>query len=334
MEKQNEHFHHILLFYYKKGKNAAQAHKKLCAVYGKDVLTERQCQRWFANFRSGNASMKDAPRLGRPIKDDDDKIKELLEDNPYYSTREIAEKLNVSHTSIEEHLKQLGYIKKLDILIPHELEEAHLVERIHISDYNLKRLQRDPFLKRVITGGLKWIVYDSIERKRSRNKSLQTDIHQREILLSVWWDYKGIVFFELLECNETIDLYCDQLDKVHEAIKHKRPQLRDRKSVVFLSAAAKANTMLVPGKKILLQLGWEKLQHPPYSPDLSPSDYHLFRCLQDSLKGEKFDSNEAIKRYLEQFFVNKDRKFYEAGIMELSNRWQKVVESSGQYITE
>lgn len=39
-----------------------QARKKLCAVYGKDVLTERQCQNWFSKFRSGNFDLKDAPR--------------------------------------------------------------------------------------------------------------------------------------------------------------------------------------------------------------------------------------------------------------------------------
>jgi len=47
MEKQNEHFRHILLFYFRKGKSASKAHKKLCAVYGDEALKERQCQNWF-----------------------------------------------------------------------------------------------------------------------------------------------------------------------------------------------------------------------------------------------------------------------------------------------
>ena len=40
---KSEHFRHVLLFYFRKGKNAVQARKKLCVVYG-DVLSERQCQ--------------------------------------------------------------------------------------------------------------------------------------------------------------------------------------------------------------------------------------------------------------------------------------------------
>ena len=39
-------------------------------------------------------------------------------------------------------------------------------------------------------------------------------------------------------------------------------------------------------KKKLLVLGWEVMPHPPYSPDLAPSDYNLFRSLQYHLNGK------------------------------------------------
>ncbi|GFW66535.1 histone-lysine N-methyltransferase SETMAR [Trichonephila clavipes] len=44
----------------RKGKNAVQARKKLTDVYGEGVLTVRQCQNWFAKFRSGNFDVEDA----------------------------------------------------------------------------------------------------------------------------------------------------------------------------------------------------------------------------------------------------------------------------------
>ncbi|CAK9824001.1 hypothetical protein ANTRET_LOCUS2239 [Anthophora retusa] len=58
MEEQDVHFRHILLYYFRKGKNASQAQKKLCAVYGNEALKERQCRNWFARFRSGDFSLK------------------------------------------------------------------------------------------------------------------------------------------------------------------------------------------------------------------------------------------------------------------------------------
>ncbi|EFN83120.1 hypothetical protein EAI_10359, partial [Harpegnathos saltator] len=45
MEINNVHYRHILLYYFKKGKRAADAHKKICRAYGDDALTERVCQK-------------------------------------------------------------------------------------------------------------------------------------------------------------------------------------------------------------------------------------------------------------------------------------------------
>ncbi|KAK6059591.1 hypothetical protein COOONC_02778 [Cooperia oncophora] len=138
MEHQKEHFRHILLFYFRKGKNASQAHKKLCAVYGDEALKERQCQNWFAKFRSEE-------RSGRPVEVDDDLIKAIIDSDRHSTTREIAEKLHVSHTCIENHLKQLGYVQKLDTWVPHELKETHLTQRINNCDLLKKRNENDPF---------------------------------------------------------------------------------------------------------------------------------------------------------------------------------------------
>ena len=66
----------------------------------------------------------------------------------------------------------------------------------------------------------------------------------------------------------------------------------------------------------------------------SPSDFHLFRSLQNSLNGKNFSSLEDCKRYLEQFFAQKNKKFWEDGIMKLPEKWQKVVEQNGEYIVQ
>ncbi|CAH2265523.1 jg10074 [Pararge aegeria aegeria] len=78
------------VFILKKGKNAVQARKKLTDVYGEGVLTVRQCQNWFAKFRSGNFDVEDAPRSGRPVEADKDAIKALVDANRRITTREIG----------------------------------------------------------------------------------------------------------------------------------------------------------------------------------------------------------------------------------------------------
>ena len=127
-------------------------------------------------------------------------------------------------------------------------------------------------------------------------------------MLSVWWDWKGVVFFELLPRNQTInsDVYCRQLNKLNAAVKEKRPELVNRKVVIFHHDNATPHTSLAARQK-WLRLGWEVMLHPPYSPDLAPSDYYLFRSLQNSLNGKTFNDGVAVKSYLVQFLSIKTR---------------------------
>ncbi|KAG9428155.1 transposase [Apis mellifera carnica] len=81
-------------------------------------------------------------------------------------------------------------------------------------------------------------------------------IPQKKVLLSVWWDYKGIVYFELLPSNRTINsvVYIEQLTKLSNAVEEKQPELTNRKDVVFHHDNARPHTSLVTRQK-LLELG-------------------------------------------------------------------------------
>ena len=143
-ESEKQHFRHILLFYYRKGKNAVQARKKLSDVYGEDVLTERQCQNWFAKFRSGNFDVEDAPRSGRPVEADEDTIKALIDANRRITTREIAERLNLSNSTVHDHLKRVWlkivfhFHKKKRNYFPNNLIYMHAYKKYVFSSCYVK----------------------------------------------------------------------------------------------------------------------------------------------------------------------------------------------------
>ena len=42
-------------------------------------------------------------------------------------------------------------------------------------------------------------------------------------------------------------------------------------------------------------LGWEQLPQPPYSPDLAPSDFHLFALLKEFTGGTNLESDDKVK---------------------------------------
>ena len=154
-------------------------------------------------------------------------------------------------------------------------------------------------------------------------------------MLCIWWDWKGVLYYELLLDNQTINSnkYCSQLDQLKAAFGEKRPELVNRKRIIFHQDNARVHVSLMTRQK-LLQLGWEILIHPPYSPDIAPLGFHLFRSLQNSLNGKTFNSLEDCKRHLGRFFVQKDKRFWEDGIIKLPEKWQKVVEQKGEYVVQ
>jgi len=110
-------------------------------------------------------------------------------------------------------------------------------------------------------------------------------------MLCIWWDCKGIAYYELLPQNQTInsEKYCSQLDCLKAAIDEKRPKLSNRHGVVFHQDNARPHISLTTRQK-LLQFGWDVLPHPPFSSDIASSDFYLFRSLQNSLIGKNFTS--------------------------------------------
>lgn len=66
--------------------------------------------------------------------------------------------------------------------------------------------------------------------------------------------------------------------------------------------------------------------YPPYSPDLNPPDYHLFRSLQNSVNVVKLPLKEG------SVFRPEIREFYNNGIMVLLEKWQMVIDPYDTYM--
>ena len=90
------------------------------------------------------------------------------------------------------------------------------MDQINICDTLLKRNEIEPFLKRMITGDEKLITYDNPIRKRlwikkgEKAQAIAKPGLTRKKVMCVW-DWKGIVHYELLSSNQTInsELYCE-----------------------------------------------------------------------------------------------------------------------------
>ena len=196
-----------MLYYIKKGKNATETQKKICAVYGEGAVTDWTCQKWFAKFRAGDFSLDDARRSGKPVEVDNDHIETLIESNQLYTMWKIADTLKISKWSIENHLHQLGYIHHFDVWVPPKLSKKNLLDHISACDPPLKSNENVPFLKQIVMGDEKWILYNNVEWKRSRSWGKWNEpppttpkacLHPKKVMLYMWWDWKGVLSYELL----------------------------------------------------------------------------------------------------------------------------------------
>ena len=87
--------------------------------------------------------------------------------------------------------------------------------------------------------------------------------------------------------------------------------------------------LFLEGKSKLVELCYELLPHPPYSPDLAPCDFFLFPNLKKSLTGQKFESNEEVIVATEAYFADLEKTYFSDGLKKLEHRWVKL---KGDYV--
>ncbi|CAJ0934544.1 unnamed protein product, partial [Mesorhabditis belari] len=123
-----------------------------------------------------------------------------------------------------------------------------------------------------------------------------------------------------LKDDSTVDanLYVQQLDRVNAVLRSKGI---DPTTVRLLHDNARPHVAKITQEKIE-RLGWELPVHPPYSPDIAPSDYHYFEDIDD------------IKKWVSAFFQLKPGQFFQEGIHNLCKRWKNVIDSCGEYIVD
>ena len=73
------------------------------------------------------------------------------------------------------------------------------------------------------------------------------------------------------------------------------------------------------------------MDHPPYSPDVAPSDFHLFLHLKKHLTGKKFDEDDVVQDVM-KWFYGRAADFYDLGIQKLVPRLNNCLDNAGDYV--
>ena len=143
-----------------------------------------------------------------------------------------------------------------------------------------------------------------------RPKKFRVEKSAGKVLTSFFCDQDGIILIDYLPKGQTINAqyYLSLLVQLKDILEEKR-RGKVTKGVLFLHDNAPAHRALATQKK-LAYLGFHCLDHPPYSPDLAPSDYHLFPGLKKQLKGRHFSSDAEVIAAAETWLDGQRSEFY------------------------
>ncbi|GFS25475.1 histone-lysine N-methyltransferase SETMAR [Elysia marginata] len=139
-------------------------------------------------------------------------------------------------------------------------------------------------------------------------------------MATVFWDAKGVILSDILLQGQCINSaqYCSTLDRLRDAIRRKRPGLLRRGVVLQHDSATPHSANLT--QQYLQRYGWEIRPYPAHSPDLAPSDFHLFGPLKRHLGDMASKTEGDLVCELKSWFAHLDLDFFRVGIYSLLSR--------------
>lgn len=315
-----EEFRVLIKHWHLRGKSGKQTKKKLDECYGKSAPSYSTVKYWFAEFKRGRTSTKDEHAGGAPktviIQETIKKIHDIVLNDAKMKVREIAEAVAISTGSVVSILHERLNMRQLNAKwVPLSLPNDQKRERIRICQHCLDMVGQnsDDFLHQIVVIDETWI-----------------HRHTPPVLATVFWDSNGILFIDYVENGKTINsnYFCALLDRLKNEMAEKRSHLS-----IFLQDNVPEHKSTETLAKIH-ELGFKLLPHHPNSPDLAPSDYHLFKFLKRWLQGKRFATNKEVEREIDGYFEGLQTFHYSKGIEMLKHRWTKCIESNGDYVEE
>lgn len=342
----------VIRFLCAKGLKAIEIHREICAVYGENIMSDGMVRKWVRAFKDGRTSVHDEERSGRPSLITDDlvtKVDEKIQENRRFTISSLSELFpQVSRSVVYEIIvtERLNYRKLCSRWVPKMLTDVHKTKRLGSALSFRLRYEEDgdDFLSQLVTGDETWMAYVTPESKQQsmewrhsispRKVKFKQTISARKIMCTVFWDRKGVLLVDFLPRGDKINstTYCETLRKLRRAIQNKRRGMLT-KGVILLHDNARPH-VANRTQDLIRVFGWEQLDHPPYSPDLAPSDYHvMFLHLKKHLGGERHDDDDdEVKTAVLEWLSRQAAEFYDDGIQNLIGRYNKCLNIGGNYV--
>ena len=326
----------VLLHCYRSGRNAGEAHRELIDSLGDDAPSRTTCYKWYERFDAGDDSLEDMPRSGRPLVHDRDVILQAVESSPKTSVSKLSEETGVPRESVRRILHESGKKPKRPSLIPHALTPAQLKKRADTCSSLLSRERNTAWTRFIVAQDEKWISYDNpdyslewCDADQLPEPVPKRPDHGNKEMLCFFFCSEGPVYWEILGQGETVDstLFCKQLEEMEARVP--QSHIRQGKITLLMDNARPHHAKITQQKLKDLNIDW--IPHPPYSPDISPCDYHAFRSLEQFCRGKQFKNRKDLEDALQEWIDTRPPAFWRRGLENLADRWKTVVATNGKY---
>ncbi|UYV76490.1 hypothetical protein LAZ67_14000659 [Cordylochernes scorpioides] len=292
----------------KKQESSKMETNEICAVIKylckKGMSPKEILKKWVAAFKLGRISTEDEHRPGRPVEsvtqENIDKIHDLVM---------LDRRMTVCQIEVDRIMREHLGLRKLSARwVPKHLTlDQKAVRRKLSSDY-LALFEANPeeFVNRFVTMDETWAHHFTPE---SKQQSMQwrhsgSPPPQKSQDSSISREGYGVCLLGFLGCPGRLFTIKTMLRVIGRC----KPWL------------------------LFMILALKPLPHAPYSPDLSPSDFHLFPHLKKSLSGIHFRSDEEVIDAVTSFFELLGTSFFLEGIKALEHRWKKCIDLKGDYV--
>ena len=157
-----------------------------------------------------------------------------------------------------------------------------------------------------------------------------------KVMVTVFWDRRRIILVDFFKQQRKKGMdsvyYAKLIEKLREAIPKTKYGLLSKRPIILQENASIHTADNVVA--LFNKYRFETLEHPPYSPDIAPSDYYLFKNLKTHLRGKNFETERELIDAVEGYFTSKSPAFYARGIESLRSRLEQVIECQGEHIRE
>ena len=120
-----------------------------------------------------------------------------------------------------------------------------------------------------------------------------------------------------------------ELKTLRQAIHRKRRGLLAAGPIILHDNATPHGAINVTS--LLGRYEWEILEHPPYSPNISPCDFDLFPKIKEVIKGIRYSNLDELEVAVAKRVKVVERSCLATGIDDLPKQWQSVIDHKGYY---